>query len=144
MERKEDKTKRQMRERSKEMMIEQLKRLPIIQLAAEKVNIDRSTHFRWCKEDADYARRSEDAILEGVGFINDGAEAQLMAAIRDRDMRAISLWLRANHPRYKTKVEVSGSVTMKKEMTPEQQADAAEALEHSAQLRAALKKHEPE
>jgi hypothetical protein len=120
MERKEDKTKRLKREKEKELLIEQLKRVPIIQLAADKVGIARSSHFRWCKEDAAYARKVEDAIIEGVSVINDGAEAQLINAIRDRDMRAIALWLRSNHPRYANKLEVSGTINTRK-LTPEEE-----------------------
>ena len=141
MERKEDRTKRLKRQKEKDLMLEQLRNIPIVQLAVEKVGIVRWTHYRWCREDAAYAKAVEEAIIEGIQVICDAAETGVVGGIKDRKKWAIELWLRANHPRYKTKVDVSGTITTKRaELTPEQRAVIKEALELAELNRPDIKK----
>ncbi len=89
--------------KEKKLMLEQLERTPNIQIACTRVGIGRATHHRWCKNDVDYGKRAEAAITEGVSIVNDLAESQLITAIREKDMRAITLWLKRHHPTYMEK-----------------------------------------
>ncbi len=96
--------KRQQQEKS--LVIDQLKKTPIIQLACEKTGVGRATYYRWRKEDPDFAKQSDQSLAEGVALINDMAESQLLAAIRDQNLTAIIFWLKHRHSSYSTKIEL--------------------------------------
>ncbi len=113
--------------KQKELMLEQLKKNPIVQVACEKTQVPRATHYRWCKEDKEYAQRVELAVIEGIALCNDYTESTLLSAIQSGDIGAAKFWLRSNHPRYRNKIEVTGNFTTT-ELTPEQQALIEKAL----------------
>jgi hypothetical protein len=81
---------RQQKER--EILLEHLKKTPIVQLACEKSGVGRATYYRWRKEDSDFAKKAERAIQKGVLLMNDFAESQLISSIRDKNMTAIIYW----------------------------------------------------
>lgn len=115
--------------KQKELMLEQLRKNPIIQIACEKAGVARATHYRWCKEDSEYLKESELAAIEGIALINDYTESTLLSAIQAGDINAAKFWLRANHGRYKTKVEFSGVIAhTDTPMSPEQEELLKEAL----------------
>lgn len=106
----------------KEKLIEQLKKTPIIQIACEKTEISRASYYRWKKEDQDFAAAADSAIEEGAALVTDLAESQLISAIRDRNFGAVVFWLKHHHPKYSTKVELSGNLKIEDEpLSPEQQ-----------------------
>lgn len=115
--------------KNKELIIEKLKSLPIVQIACEKVGIGRATFYRWRELDPDFADATNKAIQEGRQFINDMAESQLLSAIRDQNMTAIIYWLNHNHPVYVNKVMVDAKLKMENEdLTPEQETIVNNAL----------------
>lgn len=119
--------------RDKTSIIEQLKKTPIIQIACERAGIARSTIYRWISLDKEFAKRVDEAVLQGTLLVNDVAESQLMAAIRERNITAIIFWLRHRHDAYKAKVEVTANITSQNyELTPEQQKLVQEALRLAA------------
>ena len=101
--------------KDKEILLEQLKKTPIVQLACEKTGIGRSTYYRWKKEDSNFAGLADAAILEGSLLINDMAESQLLSAIRDKNMTAIIFWLKHHHPAYETRIELRQGYGMQEE-----------------------------
>ena len=101
-------TKRQ--QEMKELLITQLKKTPIIQVACEKIGLARSTYYRWCKDDQDFDFEANQALNRGKQLVNDMAESQLISAIRNQHMTAIIFWLKHHHKDYTTKVELSGEV----------------------------------
>ncbi len=103
----------------KDLLIEQLRTKPVIEWACQKADISRMTLHRWRVEDAGFDKRVEAAVLDGCLHINDLAEDQLIAAIKDGNMNAIMGWLKTHHPAYKTKVEIEGRVIA--ELSPEQE-----------------------
>lgn len=110
-------------QKEKEAMISQLKKTPIVQVACEKVGVGRTTFYRWKKEDSQFATDAEVALEEGSGLVNDMAESQLMAAIRDNNMTAIIFWLKHHHPAYANRVEITTKTKREEEiLTPEQEA----------------------
>ncbi|MBT9150442.1 MAG: hypothetical protein DDT40_00614 [candidate division WS2 bacterium] len=116
-------------QKEKESLIEQLKKTPIIQLACERTGISRATYYRWRKEDQQFAKNADEALIEGILLVNDMAESQLMSAIREKNMTAIIYWLRHHHPSYTNRVEISGRLTHSdEELTPEQMALVKTAL----------------
>lgn len=119
--------KRQLKE--KQLLIEQLKRTPIVQIACEKNGIGRATYYRWRKEDLNFAEDADTAIEDGNKLINDMAESQLMSAIRDKNMTAIIYWLNHHHPAYTTKMEITAKLKHENEqLTSEQEKLVTKAL----------------
>lgn len=120
-------------DKQKELLLENLRKAPIVQLACEKVGISRATFYRWKKEDEKFAEKEEEAILKGQQLINELAESQLISAIKDKNMTAIIFWLKNNHKNYKTRIELSGKVeTGSEKLTPEQEKLIMRALELSS------------
>ena len=96
-----------MKTASKKVLIEQLRKTPIIQVACEKVGVARATFYRWKKKDQKFAEDVEIAVNEGSQPINDMAESQLISAIRSSNMTAIIFWLKNHHKGYSPKLEVT-------------------------------------
>lgn len=116
-------------DKNKELVIQQLKKTPIVQVSCEKVGIGRATFYRWKQEDQDFATMADEALLEGSLLVNDVAESQLMSAIRDKNLTAIIFWLKHHHPNYATKVEVTARLKADNEiLTPEQEELVTKAL----------------
>ncbi len=123
--------KRQTKE--KELLIEQFRKTPIVQIACEKLGIGRATYYRWRKDDPEFTKESNNALLEGQSLINDMAESQLLSAIRDKNMTAIIFWLKNHHRDYRTRVEVMAKTAIDdEELTPEQKKLIDKALEMAA------------
>lgn len=102
------------KERSKDMkkertglLLMQLKKTPIVQVACEKTGISRATYYRWRKDDPEFADKADIAIDEGLNLINDMAESQLISAIKDRNLTGIIFWLKNHHKNYSPKLEVT-------------------------------------
>lgn len=114
---------------NKQLLIDQLKRTPIIQIACEKAGVGRATYYRWRKEDEQFAKDADEALEEGSSLVNDMAESQLLSAIRDKNLGAIIFWLKHHHSSYATKVEVTARLKADNEtLTPEQEALVTKAL----------------
>ncbi|OGY24035.1 MAG: hypothetical protein A2Y57_02275 [Candidatus Woykebacteria bacterium RBG_13_40_7b] len=96
--------------KSKELIIEQLKKTPIVQIACEKAGVGRATYYRWRQEDKDFIKSADEALLEGSLLVNDVAESRLISAIHDQNLGAIIFWLKHHHPNYTTKVEVTAKL----------------------------------
>jgi len=92
---------------AKKVLIEQLKKMPIIQIACERTNVARCSFYRWRKEDKKFAKEADAAIAEGEALITDMSESQLISLIHDRNFQALQLWLRHHHPKYTNKVEIT-------------------------------------
>jgi hypothetical protein len=116
-------------DKNKVLLIQQLKKTPIIQVSCEKVGIGRATYYRWKQDDLDFATQADEALLEGSLLVNDVAESQLISAIKDKNLTAIIFWLRHHHPNYATKVEVTARLKADNEiLTPEQEELVTRAL----------------
>ncbi len=127
------KTIQKRQQKNKSLLLEQLKRTPIIQIACEKVGIARATYYRWTNQDEMFAKQANDALIEGASLVNDMAESQLMSAIRDKNLTAIIFWLKHHHPLYATKVEVTARLKADNEvLTPEQEELVSKALKLAA------------
>jgi len=113
----------------KEDIIDGLKKTPIIQFACKKMNISRSTLYRWKQQDKEFSGRIEKAISEGNELMNDLAESQLISAIKDRNLGAIIFWLKNRHKAYAPKLKISGEIRNKnKPLTTEQKESIKKAL----------------
>lgn len=109
-------------------LIEQLQKMPIVQIACERAGIGRATFYRWCKEDAEFAEKARSSLSEGKAMVNDMAESQLISSIKDKSFQAIAYWLKHNHPDYRTRVELT-PLAPQESLTTEQQEKVLTALE---------------
>jgi hypothetical protein len=77
--------------------------------ACKKIEIDRSTYYRWLESDPDFAQRVQDAREEKIDFIED----QLLERISSGDTTAIIFALKtlAKHRGYVERQEIVGPVT---------------------------------
>lgn len=113
----------------KKLLVEQLKKTPIVQVACEKTGIGRATYYRWLKDDPEFAKLANESITEGNGLISDVAESQLANLIKSGNLGAISFWLKHRHPAYRNKLEVQANVRHEDvPLTPEQEAVIEAAL----------------
>lgn len=111
-------------------MVEQLRKTPIVQVCCEKMGVARTTFYDWCKKDQEFAKAVDAALSDGTGLMNDLAESQLLSAVRDGNLGAITYWLKHRHPAYATKMEVKAELRrMDDSLTPEQQALVERALQ---------------
>lgn len=138
-----DKTIEKRQSKNKELLLELLRKTPIVQIACEKVGIGRATYYRWRKEDSEFTKQSDQALLDGSLLVNDMAESQLMSAIKDKNMTGIMFWLKHHHPAYATKVEVTtNNKNQDLELTDEQKALLNKALEMVALAPPEKEEHE--
>lgn len=113
----------------KRLLVEQLRKTPIVQVACEKIGVGRATFYRWLKEDPEFAKLADESIAEGNGLISDVAESQLANLIKSGNLGAISFWLKHRHPAYRNKLEVQANVRHEDvPLTPEQEAVIEAAL----------------
>ena len=106
----------------KQAILEQLRQLPIIQLACQKADVSRPTLYRMRNSDEKFRADIEEAIAEGVAFVNDMSESQLIALIKNRNFPALQLWLRTHHASYTNKIEIKAEVQHLAPLTPEKEA----------------------
>jgi len=81
-------------------LIEQLRQMPIVQMACSRAGVPRPTYYRWRKEDAQFRADCDDALKDGVGLINDLAESKVIAGISEGKPVFVMAWLNNRHPSY--------------------------------------------
>ena len=118
--------------KNKELIIEQLKRIPIVQAVCEKTGVSRASYYRWRQKDKEFRKSSDKAIFEGILFINDLAESQLISSIKDKHMTGIIFWLKNRHKGYRDKVEVTTKLKGNNKLTSEQEALIKQALDFAS------------
>lgn len=113
----------------KDAFLEQLRKIPIIQVACEKTNVSRNSVYRWRKEDEKFCKEMEAALVEGEALVNDMSESQVLSLIKDKNWSAISFWLRHRNPKFRERLEVNANFqSPQDELNPEQEAVVREAL----------------
>jgi hypothetical protein len=110
----------------KKLLIEQLKKTPIVSLACEKIATSRATYYRWRKDDRRFKDNADAAIAHGVLLVNDMAESQLLSSIRDGNMTGLIFWLKHHHPSYETRIELRHNVAGSDESLTRKQKQAAD------------------
>lgn len=87
--------------RVKTKFLEELMKTPIIQHACEKVGISRNTYYRWLDEDIDFSLAVKECLDNGIDFVNDHAESNILNGIKKGEMRATTYWLSHRHREYR-------------------------------------------
>ena len=117
----------------KDEFLNQLRKIPIIQVACEKVGLTRQSVYRWKDKDEEFAKEMEIALKEGEALVNDMSENQLLVLIKEKNWSAISFWLRHRNPKFRDKIEITTKISDGK-LTPEQEAVVREALKLASAL----------
>lgn len=107
--------------------LEELARIPIVQVACEKTGLSRNSVYRWRKEDVTFSKKMDEALAEGVALVNDMSESQLLNLIKEKNWPAISFWLRHRNDNYKNKLEIT-TKDDPEELTPSQAKVVKQAL----------------
>jgi len=120
-------------DKQKQALTEQLRRLPVREVAYDKVGISRMTANRWRRTSKKFADEMDEALNEGREFINGLAESQVISLIRQGKIEAVRFWLQHNSHRYANKLELSGTVTTKDEpLSPQDKALLRQAFKLSS------------
>ncbi len=90
-------------EETKRVLISQLKKTPIVQLACERARVSRATYYRWRKSDHIFSKAADRALRAGKSLVNDLAESKLIKFIQADNLTAIIFWLKYNHHSYSKK-----------------------------------------
>lgn len=126
--------------KNKQQLIDQLKFNPIIQIACQKSGVSRATFYRWRSEDEEFKKQTEAAIQDGVLLINDLAESQLLAAIKEQNLTAIIFWLKNHHGDYADKIQVNTDRGLiDTNLTPEEEKLVKKALKMAGIINSPLK-----
>ena len=110
-----------------DQFLEELAKVPIVQVACEKTGLSRNSVYRWRKEDKTFERKMDEALKSGVAFVNDMSESQLLTLIKEKSYSAISFWLRHRNDNYKDRIEITTKED-NGELTKEQQKVVKNAL----------------
>ncbi len=113
----------------KDSFLVELRKIPIIQVAAEKTGISRNSVYRWRNEDAEFKKAMDAALAEGEVLINEMTESQLLVLIKEKNWQAISFWLKHRNPKFRERVEVDAQVRHEENLTPEEEVLLEEALQ---------------
>ncbi|MFA6896854.1 MAG: hypothetical protein WCQ96_01055 [Patescibacteria group bacterium] len=119
-------------DQNKKLLLEQLSKTPIIQIACEKLGIARPTFYRWKAQDKEFGRQVDEAIRGGRLLVNDLAESQLISAVKDRNIQAVMYWLKHHHVDYRNRLEIDGNINTSQELSLEQQTLIKKALEFAS------------
>jgi len=129
MKNKKDETIKLRKEKHKKLVLEKLRKMPIVSVACSQANISRATYYRWISENKDFQKEANEAMRDGELFINDMSETQIITLIKEKSWSAISFWLRNHHPKYADKLKIEANINnMKEELTPEQKKIVKKAL----------------
>ncbi len=110
-----------------DQFLDELRKVPIVQVACEKTGLSRNSVYRWRKDDKEFLKKMDGALSEGVTLVNDMSESQLLTLIKEKNYPAISFWLRHRNDNYKNKLEIT-TKDDNEELTPSQAKIVKQAL----------------
>jgi len=77
----------------KAKFLEELRKTPIVTVAARRAGISPATAYRWKEESSEFAFEFETAVREGKNLVSDMAESKAVEKIRDGYFPAVRYWL---------------------------------------------------
>jgi hypothetical protein len=115
-------------QKDKEAVIENLKRMPIIEIACNKSGVSRATYYRWKEQDLAFSQAVDKAQEEGEALIRDVAVSKIIKGINDDNLTAAMYWLNHRDPRFSNKVEISTTTKPQEALSKEQEDAVKKAL----------------
>jgi hypothetical protein len=107
--------------KDKQKFLEILEKNPVIHVALERSGVSKPTFYRWRDTDKEFAGKVEAAMREGKGLISDIAIAQLITAIKEKNLGAIKFWLQSHHPDYTNKLHITAEVEQEIILSPDKE-----------------------
>ena len=86
--------------REKMVLLEQLRKMPVISVACERTGLGRTTFHRWCKEDPAFNDAVNEAMSEGDKVLDDVGKTQLVSLMKDKKWEAVKYYLEKHHPEF--------------------------------------------
>lgn len=86
-----------------ESILEELKKVPIVEYVCALTGVSRATFYRWMKEKDKFSKKVSEAIKIGNGNLNDFCESKLVKKIQEENLQAIIFWLKHHKKIYKQK-----------------------------------------
>jgi hypothetical protein len=86
---------------TKKLIVELLRKYPIVEAACAKADVSRTTHYEWMRNDARYRSSVEEAIKMSSDTVTDIAESNIIGGVKKGEFKASSFWLIHRDPRYK-------------------------------------------
>ena len=96
-------------EKIKERFIEEISKNSIKETACRKLNVPRSTIYRWMREDTEFSKRVKEATSIGNDIINDLAKSKLIEKINMGDSGMIKYHLSRRHHEYFFSLQIKDS-----------------------------------
>jgi len=93
------------KERVQDKFLEELRKIPIVQVACERCGLSRQSVYRWRNNDPEFRVSMDRALDEGEELLNDLCESQLLSLVKDKNFQAIKYRLDKRHPKYKKSSE---------------------------------------
>ncbi len=115
-------------QKDKEAVIENLKRMPIIEIACNKSGVSRATYYRWKEQNPAFSQAVDKAQEEGEALIRDVAVSKIIKGINDDNLTAAMYWLNHRDPRFSNKVEISTTTKPQEALSKEQEEVVKKAL----------------
>ncbi|MEK7464088.1 MAG: hypothetical protein AAB610_03145 [Patescibacteria group bacterium] len=116
----------------KDNFLAELRKIPIVQVACERIGVSRNSVYRWKNTDEIFSDEMDRALAEGEALVNDLTENQLLTLIKEKEWSAISFWLRHRNPKFRERVEITTKTESDGKLTAEQESIVREALRLSA------------
>jgi hypothetical protein len=111
-----------------DQFLDELRKVPIVQVACEKTGLSRNSVYRWRKDDKEFLKKMDTVHFLKVSLlVNDMSESQLLTLIKEKNYPAISFWLRHRNDNYKNKLEITTKED-NEELTPSQAKIVKQAL----------------
>lgn len=108
-------------DRQKKQILDELKKVPIVEIACKKTGIGRASYYRWRQNDPSFREESDIALKDGVQLITELAESKLISQIQEENLGAIIFWLKSRNPAYREKLEVSAKKAEEEDLTKDQE-----------------------
>ena len=89
--------------KTKNELLEEIEKNGNVSLSCMKININKSTYYRWLKN-KNFKKKADEATEHGRRGNCDIAESALMMMVKQRDLGAIKYYLGHNSPKYKQRV----------------------------------------
>ncbi len=115
-------------QKDKEAVIENLKRMPIIEIACNKSGVSRATFYRWKEQDSVFSQAVDKAQEEGEALIRDVAVSKIIKGINEDNLTAAMYWLNHRDPRFSNKVEISTTTKPQESLSKDQEEAVNKAL----------------
>jgi len=96
-------------EKIKERFIEEISKNSIKETACRKLNVPRSTIYRWMREDVEFSKKVKEATSIGNDIINDLAKSKLIEKINMGDSGMIKYHLSRRHHEYFFPLQIKDS-----------------------------------